>query len=83
MAAGSCTKRFTVVGHSDITRSSIAERLQVDVLEADDLLGNQLHATISKCCPVMQTNGVTSFTWTAPPGVTLLSELLIVAGEMI
>jgi hypothetical protein len=30
----------------------------------------------------MQTNGMTTFTWTAPPGVTVLSELLIVAGEM-
>jgi hypothetical protein len=29
-----------------------------------------------------QANGMTTFTWTAPPGVTLLSELLIVAGEM-
>jgi hypothetical protein len=31
---------------------------------------------------VLQADGVTSYTWTAPPGVTLLSELLIVAGEM-
>jgi hypothetical protein len=30
----------------------------------------------------MQANGATLFTWTAPPGVTLLSELLVVAGEM-
>jgi hypothetical protein len=30
----------------------------------------------------MQTDGTTTFTWTAPPGVIRLSELLIVAGEM-
>jgi hypothetical protein len=33
--------------------------------------------------PVMQANGVNAFTWTAPPSLTLLSELLIVAGKMI
>jgi hypothetical protein len=31
----------------------------------------------------MQANGVNAYTWTAPAGVTQLSEILVVAGEMI
>jgi hypothetical protein len=46
--------------------------------------GNKVLHTGPEAFPfVMQANGATTYNWTAPLGVTLLYELLVVAGEVI
>jgi hypothetical protein len=61
----------------------IISGLPCDVGKSFSVGESSLDTTGAEAFHVMQANGATSFTWTAPPGVTRLSELLIVAGEAI